>query len=204
MIINVIIKSENQELLTLPYDKGLTFTFEQMNINIMFQRLWMQLADFMKDYINAILFSLPNTEAIAERLFKMPDDFYNDLLVFYGPEIANKVSELLTNFLASSSQVVEGVKSNNQELVDKSVREWYQNADILAGFLDSINLFWDTGQWRNLLYQYIYLKTSMIMAIATRNYKLELQIYERIIDLVSIMGTYMARGLIAYQLQQNV
>lgn len=157
----------------------------------------------MRGYIYASLFNTPNVEAEAEKLFQMPSDFRNDLLLFYGPEIADRLNELFINFLSPAAGVLEGYKTNNQELVNQSVMSWYQAANELARFLDSINLFWDAGQWQNLLYQYISLKLTMITAIASGDYHRETQIYDRVFDLTSIMGTYMARGLIAQQLQQR-
>lgn len=192
-----------QELVTSPGERGIVYTYEQLNINSRFQQLWIQLSVFMRSYIYAVMFDLPNVESEAGRLFKVPADFRNEFLTFYGPEIADRMNELLTNFIAVTPMVLEGVKANNQELVNQGVKRWYQTADELAKFLDSVNLFWDTNQWRYLLYQYISLCLAMITTIGTKDYIQAVQIYDRIFDIVTIMGTYMARGLIAEQLQQR-
>lgn len=195
--------SKCQDLLTSPEGGGVTYTFEQMNITSVFQQLWIKLSTLMRGYIYASLLNTPNVEAEAETLFQIPVDFRNDLLLFYGPEIADRLNALFINFLSPVAGVLEGYKTNNQELVNQSVMSWYQSANELAKFLDSINLFWDAGQWQILLYQYISLKLTMITAIASGDYQRETQIYDRVFDLTSIMGTYMARGLIAQQLQQR-
>lgn len=191
------------ELITIPPNREFTFTFEQLNLNSIFQRLWLQLSIYMRDYIYASTMEGHDLEASMERLFRLPGDFYNAIYPFYGAEIASLFRDIFTNFIARASRVTEGVKANDQALVDKSVQEWYQNADQLAGFLARINLYWDENQWRNLLYQYVNLKNHMIVAAASGNYRQEIQLFDSVFDLTSIMGTYMARGLFARQLQRG-
>lgn len=100
---------KNQEMITTPPDRDVSFNFEQRNILSLFQRLWTQLSVFMRAYINTSI------------------------------------------------------------------------------------------EWRNLLYQYIQLKLQMIIAMISRDYRREIQIYDRVFDLTTTMGSYMARGLIAQQ-----
>ncbi|MBR0597630.1 hypothetical protein [Sinanaerobacter chloroacetimidivorans] len=196
-------KCQERELITLPVDEGFSFTYEQMNINNTFQKLWFLLAVFMRNYIYAVMLNLPSEEAVAERLYQVPADFRNALQIFYGTEIAGMFNNMFTNFLTKPASIMEGMKTNNQELVNQGTQEWYQTAGEIAAFLDRINLFWDENQWRYLLNQYISLNIEMILAIATGDYRKEIQIYERIFDLTSIMGTYMARGIIARELQRS-
>jgi hypothetical protein len=200
--IAVIYKNENN-LVTLPPSPNQTFNFEQLNVIGIFQRLWTQLAVYTRYYIYSIIFNLPSAQAAGERLFQVPADFRNAFLTFYGPEIANRFGNLFTNFVAKPANVIEGYQSNNQDLINQSTQTWYQSANELAHFLARINLFWDEDQWKNLLNQYIQLKLDMIVAVISGDFRREVQIYDRLFDLTTIMGTYMARGIIARQLQLN-
>ncbi|HYE69099.1 MAG TPA: hypothetical protein VEA58_10850 [Anaerovoracaceae bacterium] len=181
------------------HENGLSFNFEQINILSLFQRLWTQLAVFMRAYINTAIDRSPRAEYNAERLLAMSSDFRNTFLLFYGPELADRFNDLFTSFTARSTNVIEGFLSNNQDLINQSVRDWYNDANQLANFLASINLYWDENQWRNLLYQYIQLKLQMITSLISGDYRREIQIYDRIFDLTTTIGSYMARGLIAQQ-----
>lgn len=193
---------KHQEI-TAPLARNQSFSYEQLSIISMFQRLFTQLAVFMRSTIDASVFNLPSLNANAQRLFGIPADFRNAFMLFYGPELANRMNDLLTNFIANGINVIEGYTANNQDLINASVQRWYKDADTLSLFLATINLFWDENQWRNLLYQYIQLKLDMIYALLTKNYEQEIRIYDRVFDLTTIMGTYMARGLIAGQLQPD-
>jgi len=76
----------------------------------------------------------------------------------------------------------------------------YQSADSLARFFAQINIYWDEGQWKNLLYQYVRMKIEEIVAIASNDFQKEVEVYDRVEDLTAIMGNYMARGIIASNL----
>lgn len=191
-----------QEMITMPMNGPYCFTFEQLNIISLFQRLFTQLAVFMRGYINASAHNQPGLTENSERLMKVPTDFRNAFLLFYGPEIADRMTNLMTNFIAMATNIAEGYASDSEALLNQSTQNWYRSVDEFAAFLASINLFWIEEQWKNLLYQYVQLKLNMIGALFAGDYEQEIQVYERVFDLTSIMGTYMARGLIARELHR--
>lgn len=158
-----------------------TFNFQQVSTISAFQRLWTELAMFMRAYINTAIEESPRAEINAQRL---SNDFRNAFFVFYGPEFADHFNNLLTNFIAKSTNVIQGFLANDQELVNASVRSWYYDAEALASFLASINTGWDQFQWRSLLTQYIQLKIQMITSMVAGEYRREMQIYDRVIDLM--------------------
>jgi len=184
-----------------PFRGGMTFNFEQLNIISQFQKLWTQLAVFMRASINSNILNASSAPHNAARLLTMTRDFRNVMMLFYGPELADQFNQIFTSFLAKPINIVQGLMTNNQELVNQSVQNWYGDANELANFLASINLNWYESQWRNLLYQYIQLKLQMITSLMSGDYEREIQIYDRVFDLTTMIGAYMARGLIAQQYQ---
>jgi hypothetical protein len=190
-------------MITLPAENNLCLTFEQMNINSMFQGLWTQLSVLMRSTIYSTLLSLPSKDAMLEGLFDLPGEFKNAFQMFYGAEISQKFANLFTGFLGSAVQVMEGFKANDQEAIDQGTKGWYQNGHEIAVFLGAINLFWDSRQWSLLMNQYINLQIQMILFISSGEYKKEVEILNRVFDLASIMGSYMARGVIARELQRS-
>lgn len=131
---------------------------------------------FMRAYINTDIDRSPRAESNAERLLTMSNDFRNTILLFYGPELADRFNNLFTSFIAKPTNVIEGFLSNNQQLINQSVSNWYSDANELAKFLANINLYWDEYQWRNLLYQYIQLELQMITSVVSNDYQREIQI----------------------------
>lgn len=196
---------KKQETVPEPFlREDLCFTYEQLNIVSLLQRLFTELAVFMRDTITGWIFNNPNYNEEAQSLMSIPSDFRDTLLVFYGPETADHFGNLMTNFISNVFIILEGFSSNNQELINQGTQKWYRDANTLSKFLDSINIFWTEPQWDNLFDQYIQLKLAMITSLYTGEYNQEQQIYKRVFDLATIMGNFMAQGLIARNLLRRV
>jgi hypothetical protein len=178
-------------------ETGFDISFEQLNTITTFQRLWSDMAYWMRNYIISTTFELPNIAVTEEQLNKSSADFYNAFSSYYGTEIAQELVNLLLNFIVSGKKLAQGIKSNDQEQINTSAAQWYQNADELSIFLARINVFWDNVIWINFLNQYIKASIDEMLAIAGANYEQEVAIHNRIQDLTLLMGRFMARGIIA-------
>jgi len=173
-------------------------TFEQMNILINYQRLWANLALWIRSVMRSTVFNTPDLQTNVNQLFnKVPQDFYNAFWLFYGQEISQYFLNYITRFIASALQLINAYRDNDIETINTSTSQWYQSADDLATFLASINIYWDANQWRSLLYQYIKLEIEEIIAFQNENYEQEIEIFNSKQDHSDLMGSYMARGIIA-------
>ena len=188
----------------LPFEElGNYFNYEQLSIITLFQRRWAELAVYMRSYIHAAIEGSPRSQIAAERLMRISNDFHEAMLIFYGPQLANQITDLSTAFISKPTNIIEGFQSDNRDLIDQSIRDWYRDANTLANFLASINLYWDPYQWRILLHQYIQLTVQMIASMNSQDYAREIQVFDKFFDLTSILGSYMARGLIARQSERR-
>lgn len=172
-------------------------TFEQLNTIVTFQRLWTYIAVWMRAFIHSTMFNTPNREAVSEKLYSLPQDFYDIFSSYYGTQYARQFVNLLSNFIMNGMQLIEGMRNNDQEQVNASTVRWYQIADQMARFLSSVNILWDYNQWRFLLYQYIRAKIDELVAISLEDFHREIEMFEIIEDITFIIGSYMARGLIS-------
>jgi len=169
-----------------------------MNILINYQSLWANLALWIRSVMRSTVFNTPDLQTNVNQLFnKVPQDFYNAFWLFYGQEISQYFLNYLTRFIASALQLINAYRDNDIETINASTRQWYQSADDLAAFLASINVYWDSNQWRSLLYEYVRLEIEEIIAFQSGNYEHEVVIFNRKQYLSDLMGSYMARGIIA-------
>lgn len=196
--------STNENLLTvIPGAQYLTY--EQMNVIITYQKLWSQLAVWMRNFIYGNLEDSDSLPAVANELFQtLPLNFYYAFRIFYGPEISQVFLNNLTKFLANAWELVNAYKSNDASAIDTSTMQWYQSVDDLASFLASVNIYWSNDQWKNLLYQYIRSVIQEIIAVKGKHYDEEIKIYNNVEDLTDLMGSYMARGIISKNIGASV
>lgn len=178
-------------------------TYDQMNILITIQKIWIKIAVLLRTYIKAAIYDTPNLKSIGDSLLKLPDEAYNIFIIFYGPEIAEDIKNLLSDFIETIMAVVENKKYGDDILTSSKTIELYQTADKIASYLPRINIYWDEEQWKYLLYQYIRLTISEIDAVINEDEQAETQIYTALENLNFIIANYIARGIIASQQSQN-
>lgn len=173
------------------------FTYEQLNTITNFQRLWTHIANWTRAFTQSAVFDLPNLNAVSDKLKSLPMDFYDIMKSFYGPENTKTFIDLLSDYISSAVRTIEGIRDSDQIQVNLNAAQWYRAADQIAHFLASINVYWDEKQWRSLLYQFIQLMLTEVMAVLESEFIHENELWEIIEDLTFNIGSYMARGIIA-------
>lgn len=189
--------TENEELLTII--PGTTMlTYEQVGVISDFRKVWNELAYWMRDFTYSLVDNHENLYAVTNKMYReIPLDFYNSLVVFYGEEIAERFLNLISQQILLFWRLIDAVKNKNTAVVDTTTQELYANSTAMATFMAQINPYWDEELWKNLLDLYISMKIEQILAIVQKNWDREIQIFSRIESHARIMGSYMARGVIA-------
>jgi len=191
-----------KELIQLIYKRELSnetyLTQEQMNIIINSQRLWLQLAFTIRSLMITVMRDPERTPVVANQLYSViTNNFYNYFRFFYGPEIAQQFVNLISNYITHFWRLFEALHTNNSEAINSNTSELYRSVDQIASFLASINVYWSEEQWRSFLYQFTRTKIEQALALATKDFDREYQLYRSIEDYAVLMGDYMARGIIS-------
>lgn len=172
-------------------------TSEQVNIITAFEGLWIQIAHWTRALIQSYIFNLPNLNAVSDKLYSLPWNFYGILSCYFGNENARTFTDLLLAFIYSGTRTLEGLRNGDQEQASTGVEQWYADADRLTSFLSSMNVYWDENQWQNLFYQYIQKKVEEIRAVLNGDFIRDNEMYDFVENLTFLMGSYMARGILA-------
>ena len=168
-----------------------------MHTLITFQKLWTDLSMWLRALLISMAENLEDQEAVTHQLYSIPADFYNIFRVFYGPSISQQLLNLLSGLTTDARNLIASLIAGDDESVDLNLSQMYRTVNDLAAFLSRINVYWDEDQWTYLLNQFVRLFVNEAVAYLSKNYEQEIQIYNRLDDLTDIMGSYMARGIIA-------
>ncbi|MDF3002522.1 MAG: hypothetical protein K0Q48_2641 [Bacillota bacterium] len=190
---------KSQETLPIP-DIGYLISYEQLNILLEFLRLWSQLAMWTRSLILSTVNDTANKTAVVNHLYTIPTEFYRAFRIFYGTAISQQILNLLTNFITAQWRLIHALQEGNQQLVDELTVTLYQTADAFAEYIAPLNVYWDVNHWKSLLYQYIRLVIDEMIAMMTGEHDKEIEIHRRLDDVAEIIGSYMARGIIARNL----
>ena len=183
-------RQEQQMVTYIPYG--------QMNLIINFRALWLNLAMWSRSFLLSIATGLPNTKAVSDRLYEVPVQLGSLLQLIFGQQSAETFVNLLSTHIVQMETTMMAQKNGNNQAVSDSVKLLYQNADELATFLSQINPFWFQTQWQNLLYTYISMTFEQTTALLSGDYVKDIQVFDRIQFQTSLIGDYMANGIIQY------
>lgn len=177
-------------------------TYDQLNTIIAVQNMWNKLSHWFSLYVNAFIYDTPNLKTVSNTLTSLPWEVYNLFNIFYGPIVAEEFKDIIFSFFKTGMEVTESIKYGDDVLRNSRMIKWYQTADKLATFLARINVYWDANQWQHMLYEYIKIKADGISAIKDGDYEKELELYKELENINALLATYMARGIIASNLEK--
>jgi hypothetical protein len=172
-------------------------TYEQVNILIAVEKMWIKLALWIRLYINAVIYDNPNLKSVSSHMADIPSVFYDLFSMFFGTEIAQNVKNLMWDFIKSMMGVVESIKYGDNVLANSRIIEWYQTADKISEFLPKINIYWDENHWKYLLYQYIRIKIDEIQAAVSGNDEVAMELYNMSETISFLITDYLGRGIIS-------
>jgi len=178
-------------------------TRTELEIMNRFRLLWNQHSEWTRMAITAIVFESPNEEETVTRLLRNPKDFAMTLRIFYGEIIANEFSDLLTEHLTLSAQLVEAIIAGNTEEVEKLNRRWYKNAEDIAELLGKINPCWSTEDWREMLFEHLRFVTEEAMTLINEEYQRNVDVYDELELQALKMADMMSEGIINQFIKKN-
>lgn len=191
-------KAQNMDLELLP--EGYLITYEQLNTLLAFEHEWMRYGMWMRSLMLSTIYDLPNKEAAADQVFLVLEDMHDTFKVFYGPNISQQFLNYMVKFTSSLWQLVEALVEGDEERVDAATVAAYQDADRLIELLARINVYWDESQWRRLFYQFVRLYIDETLSTLRGEHEQEVAIYTELEEETRLMGSYMARGIVARSL----
>jgi len=172
-------------------------TFEQLNVLQNMVTLWTNYAMWTRSLMISTLLGLPESQAVRNRVYAIPTEFYSALRIFYGERIAQQFLNYFQRYIVLQAQLIDALERNDQNAADTYTQQLYRNADEMAAFLGQFP-YWDERQWKQYLYNDINLYLREARAFMQGDYEGEISIFERILLNASDIGRYMARGILGY------
>lgn len=158
--------------------------------------LWEQHVYWTRMVILSMVFGLPDTEFVTNRLLRNAKDFEAMLRPFYGDDIAAEFAELFTNHLTIAAELVQAAKDNNSAAAEDAEKRWYENADQIAAFLNSINPYWSAQEWQRMLYNHLAMTKQEAVDLLAKNYEDSITIFENIEQEALEMADMMTQGIV--------
>lgn len=160
------------------------------------RQLWNQHVLWTRFFLVSASFNLPDLTLVEQRLLQNPRDFAKALKPFYGARVVEEFKELFTSQLQIASHLVNATKEGNSAEADRQRRLWYANAEEIAGFLTSINPFWDEAAFRKLLFTHLQITENEAGFILAGQYKKGIKEYDAVEAEALEMADLMSYGIV--------
>ena len=163
---------------------------KQMNL------VWEQHIMWTRMLLISIAENLKDLEATQTRLLRNPKDIADVFRRFYGIAVANRIQQLITEYLVIGKELIVALKNKNQEEATKLNTKWYQNADEMAEAFSSINPFYPKEEIRNMLYEHLRLTTNEVNYRLQGNYAEDINSYDMVQKEILKMSQFFVNGIV--------
>ena len=162
--------------------------------------VWRDIATWIREYlIYVYLESEPELQQIiVEKLMSLPQDYGNMLRIFFGDKAANEYTILFTNYITLLIILINAQKNGNADSVNEYTKQLYQNSDERAEYLSKINPFWQRSTLQSLIYNFTGMTIEESTSFLSKDYKKNTKLFERLLSYSSVMGDYLAEGILNY------
>jgi hypothetical protein len=184
----MIYKEQEQPMLAYGY----------LNLVKSSRNLMAQLAYLTKNYFTSTFSGFGNAEAIAKKLYSLPNRFQEKAELIFGAPMSEEFLNLLSLHVYYIQGLANALAAGNQDAANYFTQLLYKNADGIATHYSKMNAFWDEMQWKTLMYNYVNLVIQDAVALGSRDFDKELDIFERMLLAALAMGDYQADGFYEY------
>jgi len=160
------------------------------------QKLWIDHVSWTRNFITSDLASLPDKEAVLQRLLKNQEDIGNSIKPYYGDKAGNELTELLKEHIQLAGQVLDSAKNNNKENLDKYNKLWYENADEISKFLSSANPNWSNSELKHMLHKHLQFVTQQVTERLNKDWNADIIAYDAGEDHMIKFADIIADGII--------
>jgi hypothetical protein len=175
-----------------------TTSLGYLNLAKSMRNLMAQFAYLTRMYFASVYSGYGDAQAIANKLYSLPKRFQEKAELIFGAPLSEEFLNLFTLHVFYILSLENALAGGNQDTANYYTQLLYQNANDIASQYAKMNPFWDEMQWKTLLYNYINLVIQDAVALGSREFEKELDIFERMLLASLAMGDYLADGLYQY------
>jgi hypothetical protein len=103
---------------------------------------------------------------------------------------------LIEEHLLIAAALVEAAKAGNSTAAADSEKKWYENADEIAAFENSINSNWNKTDLMAMWHDHLKLTKAEAVARLTKNYTADVEAFDQIQAQANMMADSMANGIV--------
>ena len=142
--------------------------------------LWEEPVAWTRMAIISLVFDLLDLNEVLTRLLKNADDMGDMIRRLYGDEVAVTYSQLIKDHLLIAADLVKAALAGNEQRAQEAEAKWYENADDIARFLNSVNPFLTEEAVREMFYKHLDLTKQEAVFMINKEFEKDIAVYDEI------------------------
>lgn len=161
------------------------------------RKQWEDHVTWTRVYIIAAVAGLPEAESAAQRLLQNQVDIGNAIKPFYGDAVGDKLTALLKDHILIAIELLDAAKSGDAARFEAANKNWYDNADQIAAFVNSANPdHWPLDEMQSMMRTHLNLTLEEATARLSQDWAGDVAAYDKIHDEILEMADMLVAGII--------
>jgi len=171
-------------------------TKSEEDLKLKMRILWEEHIVWTRMFIMSVADNTTDKAVVTTRLLKNYDDMADALKPYYGNDTGNKFGDLIEEHLLTAAALVEAAKVGNSTAAAGAEKKWYENADEIAAFENSINPNWNKTALMATWHDHLKLTKAEAVARLTKNYTADIDAFDQIETHANMIADSMADGIV--------
>lgn len=169
---------------------------EQFALRSALRMQWEDHVQYTRYFIISAAGDLPDQNAAIEHLLQNQTELGNAIKPYYGNAAGDKLTALLKEPVLTAAAVLAAAKAHDMTKLIDANRRWYDNADKIAAYLNSLNPHhWPLRQLKSLWHDHLKLTTSQALARLQADWPTDVSAYDKVHLQILSLADLMSDGI---------
>jgi hypothetical protein len=183
---------------TAPAATAVHFNAKKLAFHDAMRKLWEEHVLWTRLFIVSDVFNLPDLAATTARLLANQTDIGDAVKPFYGTARGDHLTALLKQHILLAAKILDAAKAGNTKALKRAEREWYANANRIAGFLHRLNPnHWPLPALRSMMRMHLNLTLQEAVAELQAQYAQSVADFDAVENEILTMADTLSNGIIA-------
>ncbi len=171
-------------------------TLSAEDLKLKMRMLWEDHIVWTRMFIMSVADNTSDKALVTERLLQNYEDIADAMKPYYGNETGGEFGDLIEEHLLIAAELVEAAKAGNGTAAADAEKKWYENADEIATFENSINPNWDKTAQMAMWHDHLKLTKDEAVARLTGDYAADIEAFDQITARANMMADSWSDGII--------
>ncbi len=171
-------------------------TFTQANIIYNSRLYWRELVFWSRAFFDSVFFGIGNSQEVFRQLFNIPNEYSYTLRFILGRRTADKYASYFIQYIITLRELVEASEVGDEELVSEKLANLYNIISSQAEFLAGLFPILEEDTLKKMLTDFAVLQIDEINSYILLDYDIQLEIFDKLLDLSDSIADYLAFGII--------